>query len=343
MRVALAGLTLALLTTSCAVPRPVDLTSYVQACPDSKQSPAAATALFMTLRLPDCRAAQVQLTKWRAERLRFASIGPAGILFHERQAWVDEVKRRLADHPGAPVLFIHGFNNSNQQALDRAAKIQRALRNNRQVVVLTWPSYARKSAYFWDEANAEWAQDYVPQAIDAMMAASPDVVLIGHSMGNRLVLAGVNDLRAHHLLNRIEALIMASPDVDRQELQRALAPPLGLGLSPTIYVSAKDQALSTSWRFHGYPRAGDFSDWITGRRPYYAFPDEIAEVIDTTQIDSSTLGHSAFIDAPAGAADLCRVILRTPAKDRDVQHRHGTPSNYLELIGLGTPDACWGQ
>jgi esterase/lipase superfamily enzyme len=185
------------------------------------------------------------------------------------------------------------------------------------VVALTWPSYASKRKYFWDEANAEWASTQARELVDTLAKRYPRLVLVAHSMGNRLALDAVAHMRGTGSLPQVERLIMGSPDVDRATLERLLAAPQGLGLPVTIYASRADQALSASWRAHGHARAGDLSTWVTGQKPAKVFTSaQNSEVVDTTSASHSRsrdmLYHSDFISSPEGAADLCRVIFGVP-------------------------------
>lgn len=330
-----------LLLVNCQIPRPIVTEQYVAKCPPSTQEPPAGSKLFITLRLPDCRPGRAVLTERRAEKLRFAALdGGGGLMFFDRASWLSALAKRAAMRGGKPpVIFIHGYNNSNDEALDRAEAIARAVKRH-EVVALTWPSYGRKRAYFWDETNAEWAGGGARKAISEILTSFPKLIIIAHSMGNRPALEAVAELKAKGQASRVERLIMASPDVDRDSLAALLQPERGLGTELTMYVSLKDQALSGSWRGHAYPRAGDFSWWVSGRDPYYAYawlPH--VEVIDTTEVDQSRLGHSAFIDTRAGAADLCRVLLGMGPDRPGVRHLPGTPLNYLQLDNTAN-DGC---
>lgn len=339
MRVRLPVLAASLFLSACALPRPVVDDVYTAGCPKIAAKPSPTSTLFITVRLPDCRVGPVKPTNLRSDEIRYASMEAGRVQFHDPKVWAEEVKRRLAAGPGnSLVLYVHGYDNNDADALGRAAKIQYALGSGHLVIAFTWPSYHRKTAYFWDEANAEWAQTLLPVALAPLLNVTRSITLVAHSMGNRLALAEVAWLREKGQLGKIDQLIMAAPDVDRQGLARELSPPEGVGVTPTIYVSLRDQALSSSWRGHGYARAGDFSDWVTGRQPYFVFDGRLADVVDLTGVDHSPIGHSAFVDTVAGLADLCRVISRSPG--RAIEDLPGTHANYVHLLGEGPDDAC---
>ena len=332
-----------LLTAGCIMPRPWKTEHYAKSCDPAAPTPTDDAQLLITLRLPHCVDGKVVLTQYRGDRVRYASVSGGIVAFHKQSDWESVLQARVKRRGGRPpILYIHGYNNDNAEALQTAAQIAQALKGNREVVALTWPSYGRKRGYFWDEANAEWSIDDATAAAVAFVASVPSSVIVAHSMGNRLAIPIVRHLASTNMLSRVDRLVMASPDVDRAAVGRFFNAPGGPGVKVTLYASRKDQPLSGSWRGHGYPRAGDFSWWVSGRQPYFAYAkiDDV-EVVDTTEVDRSMLGHRGFIDPPAGAADLCRVITGLPARGVEpFREPPGAPANYLRLTNAGGPDDC---
>ena len=327
-----------LLLTACIMPRPWKIRD-VTTCPDNAGQPVE-TTLILTLRLPDC--SKGILTRYRGP-LRFAAASGQGkAKFYNEEMWLKALQAKIAEAGNSPVIFIHGYNNTNEQAIERAGLIARALGGRRPVIALTWPSYAKKTGYVWDEANAEWALGPASAAIASITGKYPGTILIAHSMGSRIALQAITDLEANKRLHEVSKLILAAPDVDRDALIMnwgTKGPPI----SVTMYVSSKDQALSLSWRTHAYPRAGDYSYWVTGRQPYpvfqYVVPGKL-EVVDTTDIDRTLLGHSAFIDTREGAIDLCRVIEGAPV-GRAIAATQPEANNYVRLTEHPIDDGCW--
>lgn len=334
MRVSWLPLIMVPLITGCLMPRPWRMPATT-ACVESANPPTQST-MFMTLRLPDC--GKGVLTRYRGEKLRFAAVDVHGpVTLYREGAWKAELARRVAtDNNRPPVVFIHGYNNTNEEAVERSERIAGAL-GGHTVIALTWPSYGKKTGYFWDEANAEWSLDAASEAISQITKAYPGTIIVAHSMGSRLALRAIADLQADNRLNEVVRLILAAPDVDRDALARSwegVARPLPV----TMYVSRRDQALSASWRGHAYPRAGDFSSWVTGKQPFYAFQNvSWLEVVDTTDIDHTALGHAAFIEVPEGAIDLCRAIQGLKPSQRAVAN---IGANYFRIAGKGQDDDC---
>ena len=332
------GLVPLFFTSGCMMPRAWKTADYPRKCEMQTPQVPVNARLLITLRLPRCQT-RVILTQYRSDQPLYAAVDGNQITFHDYKVWRSELLRRAQVTGKPPVMYIHGYNTDNAEALERADKIAWALKDRHPVVALTWPSYARKRAFFWDEANAEWALDGARAAVSTMVDSFPGSVLIAHSMGNRLALAATTHLKANNKSSRLGRLVMAAPDVDRGVAAQAFAN--GLGADVTLYVSLRDQPLSGSWRGHGYPRAGDFSSWVSGRKPVYAFAWlPRVDVIDTTPVDRSLSGHSAFIDTAEGAADLCRVVNGEGETRPGVYRQPAKPTNYGHLVKGGVQDDC---
>lgn len=325
------------------MPRPI-LESTYEHCPAVSKEQADQAVLFITLRQPDCGGHTLtNLTDLRARFPLYAGLRDRAFGFYQSGQWLSALDKQAPDKSKPLIIFIHGYRNTNADALNVAYEIQKAARMDEPVVALTWPSYARYTSYYWDETNAEWAADELAGPVVQIASRFPHIVIIAHSMGNRIALALMGTLRQHGLASRVDRLVMASPDVDRASMRQLLWE--GAGAKVTIYGSRKDQALSGSWRLHSYPRAGDLSWWVTGHdRDYSLAWIPGVEVIDTTDADHSRIGHSTFIDTRAGAEDLCRVIHGAgrgrpgiEALDKEVPQ---APENYFRLVGGSTGDAC---
>jgi esterase/lipase superfamily enzyme len=294
--------------SGCMLPRQVDASIYESHC-DTTGSPADGTLLFVTARLPDCRdPSQLNMTWLRGDQLHYGAADSRHVVhLYSEKAWWDSVNARLQAAKLGPVVYIHGYNTSNANALARAAAVQTAAGDGHVVIAFTWPSYARVSKYGWDEANAEWSINQAGEILSRLTALRSDLIIVAHSMGNRLAW----DLLTHDQPNpykvKIARLIMASPDIDRAEVARLRG--VGLGIPVTLYGSTRDQALSASWRWHGYARAGDLSSWVTGHQPDYSlFNLPSVDIVDTSNFGHGYVHHADFIETPEGAADLCRVV-----------------------------------
>lgn len=332
----LAILILSAVPAGCLLPRPQQHTADIGTCAISDQPPAAESQLFLSLRLVRCRPA-MEFENLRApEPIYGATLGGHSTRYTE-QAWLSAFKARSSN--ADPILFIHGYNTSQTTALDRARKVEALTRGSRLVVALTWPSYAKMMPYTWDEANNEWARAHL-HAVVAKLAEDRRLTLVAHSMGNRIALDLVAALNAEPRAQKgIASVVMAAPDVDRESLDSLLRTAPFLAVPITIYGSTRDQALSASWRAHGYPRAGDLSDWVTGQRRAYPYwrMDKV-EVIDTSFVGRGVVGHDSFVTAPEVEADLCRVLIGAPTQPGRDALQQG--ANHYKLHKGLADDAC---
>jgi esterase/lipase superfamily enzyme len=242
--------------------------------------------------------------------------------FDDQDKWLAKLKAQATSHSGTPrvLLYIHGFNNTPDEALDRARRIALDADFKGPVVALVWPSQQGVFKFAADETNNEWTRAYAVEVLRMLAGAGLDLVLVSHSMGNRITADALLQLNEHDpaLALRVRTVVLASPDLDAGTFDRDVARTFaGPGRTVTIYASSRDTALATSSRLHGYRRVGDLGCKFArlGRPPgktesCYPHIDGAGEirVIDTSAVSDSPFGHSDFIASPAGSADLCRVI-----------------------------------
>lgn len=300
-------------------------------CPPP-EAVAGEPLLLVSFRSPDCREGPLKWTYFRAEKAEFgvADVSLATRRIHEG-AWWEELAARVS-RSGAPTIYIHGYFNNQDDAIRRALGVRALLcprdtpldeiascRPTRPVVALSWPSHDNFAKYTWDEANSEWAANHAIAVVLKIARKHPGTIIIAHSMGNRILVP--TTLAAARERLSLGHVILASADVDRGYIARLLREPSGLGFPATLYASRKDQALSASWRTHGYPRAGDLSNWVSGRAhgyPYREFRN--AEIVDTTEVRADAAAHRAFISSQEAAADLCHILAK-PGSIQDGSYR----------------------
>jgi len=119
----LVGLSPMLLTTSCYLPREWKIASYADSCVALDQPPPTGAQLFLTLRLPRCTAEGIELTQFRAQQIWYAARTSDGsgarVTFYRQDRWEAALDRQVKDTGRPPVLFIHGYNNSQGLKLVR--------------------------------------------------------------------------------------------------------------------------------------------------------------------------------------------------------------------------------
>ena len=247
-------------------------------------------------------------------------------------AWHDRLRRDLqaapGDKAGRILLYVHGYNNRVDEALSQADQIAMAARFDGPVVAFIWPSQHALAKYTWDAENAAWTQAYFDTALADLAGQSSELVLVAHSMGNRIAIDGLRHLQsisqkpgAPDLAARVKTLVLAAPDIDRELFDRDMAPDIvRQGRRIALFASGRDLALRSSWALHGNPRAGDVGCSFRLRRrtgPLVAaprcYPDPRGGpgemiVVDGSDLPGKPLGHSTHIDTPEGRAILRRLL-----------------------------------
>ncbi len=108
--------------------------------------------------------------------------------------------------------------------------------------------------------------------------AGTRVSILVHSMGNRIVMQGINQLDAE---SRLAHVVLCAPDVGLTDF-RAWAPGVvSRAERVTLYASENDAALIASKSLHAEQRAGD------------AHPPVIIDGIET--VDCSTVDYTSFL------------------------------------------------
>lgn len=211
------------------------------------------------------------------------------------------------------LIFVHGFNVDFNSALVRAAQLSLDLPFNGPVVAYSWPSQGGIHHYCDDEEIVARSVEAWVRFIDDLEKNLPrdaKLHIVVHSMGNRLVLAGLSRL-PDRFRNpaRLGHIALAAPDVDVKDFVRLAPAATATATRTTLYVSDSDTALIASKALHRCAqRIGD------------AMPPVIVpcvETVDASAIDTSLMGHSYFSTNRSGLSDLFSAIkLNRPAAER---------------------------
>ena len=331
---------------------------YSQLIADPRCNPASPIAdeltdkpyFLATTRLPDCRGPDIVMTNKRTDRPRYGrfsapttGLNAKGkktdiepVAFEPKADWWSEIQKQ-AGSKGRVMLYVHGYKETFRTTSTDAIHIGRLTSFEGPIVQYSWPSHGSVLSYGVDEANMYWDVRNFRDFLQTM-AQKPwvkEIVLVSHSMGARLVLPAVDyvDRNSSNAdSSNISNIILASPDIDRQNFERDIAEEV---LSArrvnndrrlTVYVSAKDQALDLSRRIHGYPRLGNplcFDPFQAAKLEREGYPARCyalestydappakqgMTIIDTTDISNSGFGHSDFLHSPAACADFRAVV-----------------------------------
>lgn len=229
------------------------------------------------------------------------------IRIYEKESFFQEIQTQLRDSStGATLLFIHGYNNSFEDAAKRTAQITYDLKFEGVSLFYSWPSSAEEAKYTYDETNIEWSEANIKNfLIDyARLASHDSIYLIAHSMGTRALarayISAVEEMPA--LKGKIKEVILAAPDIDADVFKRDLAPKMVAAKAPvTLYASSNDKALKLSKAVHANePRAGDANPELVVVRGL--------DTIDASLVETDFLGHTYVANSPTILSDIFNII-----------------------------------
>jgi Uncharacterized protein conserved in bacteria len=228
-----------------------------------------------------------------------------------REEMLRLVSERLAmsaSYKDHALVFVHGFNTSFDNAVYRTAQIAHDIKFDGAPFLYSWPSGGAVASYTYDLGSSVQSQPFMREFIE-MVARDTNakaVSVIAHSMGNQPVLQVLKDIRSAAPDVVIHQVILAAPDVDRDNFENIAREIKGFAKGITLYAAANDRALGVSRRFHGgVPRAGDVP-------PSGPIVTEGVDTIDVTAIstESLALNHSSYAESNVLLEDI-RLILQT--------------------------------
>jgi len=238
-------------------------------------------------------------------------------------------------------VFVHGFNNTFEEAMYRMAQLWHFIGREGVPIAYTWPAGAPGllRGYTRDRESGEFTVFHLRESL-RFLADCPDVEkihIVAHSRGCDVAMSALRELhlqcRAAGIDTReslkLGTVILAAADMDFDVVNMRIAAD-GLHMVPenlTMYLSEDDRALGVaSWLFSSVSRLGqlDPKDLSPGaQRTISLFPE-----IQFVQVDFPTdfLGHGYFINNPAVLSDLILVL----RDSRRAGAQHGRP---LEPVG----------
>jgi esterase/lipase superfamily enzyme len=254
----------------------------------------------------------------------------------------DLLDRRLASSPRKELfIFIHGFNNSFDQAAYRMAQLWHFMSRVGVPVVYSWPagSPGLLRGYKRDRESGEFTVFHLRQALRFLAGCESveKMHIVAHSRGCDVAVTALRELHLEYRAAgrdtrtalKLGNLILAAPDLDLAVFRlRGIAD--GLHLVPermTIYLSEDDRAIAVaSWLNASVRRLGQLRrDDLTPQQ------GEMMELIPEVsfvdvEVPTDFLGHGYFISNPAVLSDLVLVL----RDGREPGRENGRP---LEPLG----------
>lgn len=148
------------------------------------------------------------------------------------------------------LVFVHGFNNTYEDAVYRFAQIFHDSKTDAAPVLFTWPSAAKLFDYNYDRESTIYSRDALENLLKGL-AQDPrvhEVSILAHSMGTWLAMESLRQMaiRDGRVAPKIRNVIFASPDIDVDVFARQWRD-LGKARPKfTIFVSQDDRALAVS-------------------------------------------------------------------------------------------------
>ena len=237
-------------------------------------------------------------------------------------------------------IFVHGFNNTFEDAARRAAQLVYDLDFDGTPLLYSWPSQGSATAYAVDEAAVGISGRKMADFLDSVVTQSGAGRnhILAHSMGNRALLEALQTYLAkrapdkrQHIFGQI---VFTAPDVDRDYFMDAIGPLGSAADRVTLYASNNDYALRSSQLLHGAPRAGTAGDVII------KLPG--LDSIDMSAVPADLLGHSYFAANAGAIFDVFRLVWRGDPPPRRCG-MNGTQVSGTLAVWVFDADACKGD
>jgi esterase/lipase superfamily enzyme len=217
------------------------------------------------------------------------------------------------------LVFVHGFNTTFEDALYRNAQIIWDLQYTGVSVLFTWASRGDVRDYIYDRESAYLAREAFIALLRTLKRdyGIEQINVLAHSMGNLIALdALASHAQTSNPIN-IVRLVMAAPDVDRDQFKTLAPTAKAIVGGMTLYASSADRAMALSRTLAGgVPRAGDVP--IDGP---VILPN--VETIDVTAVGEDIFGlnHNVFAASRDVMEDIAALLRLNAPPPRLIQIR----------------------
>jgi len=257
--------------------------------------------------------------------------------------FIAEINERLARSASKDVyIYVHGYKVDFENPLLVASELWHFLGYHGAFIAYSWPTTAKRLAYFSDIENAQASARALRQLVVFISEQSQAdrIHIIGYSAGTRLVgrvLADIGllsyGLSDEEMRRRIKLghVILTGSDLDRAIvggyiLDGALRAPA----SVTIYCSNTDKALGVSKFVFSRDRAGQLSgtEEIGPRTLEFFKNTKKLRLIDVSSAEGSRIGngHAYFRSSPWVSSDILMTLLYDlPPEDRGLVRSDSLP------------------
>jgi len=235
------------------------------------------------------------------------------------------------------VLFVHGYNNSFDEATFTLAGMWHFLNRQGVPIAYSWPATSDKLlGYFTDRESSEFTIFHLKETLRVLFDTPEieNIHLIAHSRGTDVATSALRELLIEYRAAgknprkdfKTANLILAAPDLNFGVIkQRLMAEQFGIGFGQiTVYTSDGDNALGLAQFLMKGVRFGRVKSLDIGLNERNIF-ERLGNVslIKVPKSDTE-FGHDYFHSNPAVSSDIIRII--------QTQAKPGTKSRPLTLI-----------
>lgn len=305
----------------------------------------------VTSRLPDCLGENMSLTNHRTDRVRYARFAPPEVIkpakgkkqtivplaFQPEADWWSGLRDAANLRKGRVLLYVHGYRETFPSTAKDTVQIATLSQFDGPIIQYSWPSQGELLSYAVDETNMYWDERNFRNFLTKLARQEwvKEIVIVSHSLGARLVIPAVEYVdrtSTNADSSNISNIILASPDVDREDFERDIAEEVLAARRVnndrriTVYASLNDKALAVSRALHGYPRLGSpycFNPFeakelvakglparcFATKTKYETQPSKTGfTIIDTTDVTSGGSGHSDYLRSMAVCRDFAAAV-----------------------------------
>lgn len=198
------------------------------------------------------------------------------------------------------LVFIHGYRVTFEEAVLRAAQLSLDLDFNGHIVLFSWASSGTFINYVSDEEQAYAAAPLFYDLISYFDGSKKTKInLLGHSMGNRVLLLGLSDRQLPNVI--IEQVFFCAADIYTRVFSKKFPIICDGATRFTSYTSKNDRALVLSSLLHKAGRIG-----LYGSRGPYTI--DKMDTIDISHINNGLMGHGYCANNRSIITDI-RILL----------------------------------
>jgi len=223
------------------------------------------------------------------------------------------------------LVFIHGYNVNFPDAIKETGQLTYDLGFHGVALAYSWPSQGKLIehwAYTADENNAQWSASHLEEFLKILATnlKAERIHLVAHSMGNRVMLEALKNLKDKGLYDDI---IMAAPDIDADFFKADCIPyVVGTNVQVTLYASSNDKAMKIAKTLNGhYLRAGEAGESIV------VYPG--MDSVDASLVDTDLVGHSYVAENRSVISDIFPIVHnRAKASERNLRPEGAEANRY---------------